>query len=261
MRSKWKILGAALSMSGLLIGFGVYQFDNPSSAVRCEIIEFDQLDERCFNAGLLAEDERVNADSASELVRRFEETRVDPEPTAEKVANAAESLLFAAQSGDPKAQYVLGVLLLNGEGGFPQLEERGRAWISLAAQSDSIPALHALASESAREGNFEAAQLFYERLHNLGNVGGTLLWAQMLLGSSEREADFEKAIGLLRPLVDAGVFAAKAMLIDLYGETSSEYYNEAETRSIIKTFTSEDKRLLSEPGFAHLNEVVSRYGS
>jgi len=109
---------------------------------------------------------------------------------------AQEELRPLADAGDPRAQYVMGVMALNGLAGEAQPNE-GAAWLKLAAEQNYVEAQVELARlykiGEGVEQDFSKMVHWYRRAAEQGHVGAQLFVADAYAYGQGVETDFVEA--------------------------------------------------------------------
>lgn len=109
---------------------------------------------------------------------------------------AQEELRPLADAGDPRAQYIMGVMALNGLAGDAQPNE-GAAWLLLAAEQNYVEAQVELArlykTGEGVEQDFSKMVYWYRRAAEQGHVGAQLFVADAYAYGQGVETDFIEA--------------------------------------------------------------------
>lgn len=109
---------------------------------------------------------------------------------------AQEELRPLADGGDPRAQYIMGVMALNGLAGEPQPNE-GAAWLLLAAEQNYVEAQVELArlykTGEGVEQDLTQMVHWYRRAAERGHVGAQLFVADAFAYGQGVEADHVQA--------------------------------------------------------------------
>lgn len=129
-----------------------------------------------------------------------------------------ESLKQAAEQGNPDAQLQMGIACLTGEGLREQDVERGRDWLSRAADNGQRDAARFLGMIYLRgmdiEADFERAAQLLGRAARAGDAEAALELAGFYGGARDEHFDAGKALQLLASAADAG--NARAMAHQAY---------------------------------------------
>jgi len=133
-----------------------------------------------------------------------------------------ERLTFAAKAGLPTAQFVLGMLLLNGDG-VDQDTEAAARWLTQAAEDDPR-AQHWLGTTYHQAGRYAEAKSLFERATNAGHTDGWAYLGHYAEFGIEEPVNYRKALEAYRagrhiPWADEGArrLEEKANSIEMFG--------------------------------------------